>query len=394
MNSTLVYFNSNESVKLLQSNQSSAVIFPFSSTSNAFEIWNFNYHRNAKTAIQLELNRMDSIPFNFVYCDRVHKQIVQQLGFFHYLLSPFEPCVWLVLGIVVFATGLLAIKDYKSCPGSRVKRSCKILTVLWSYPLMLVTDVNPKLKKSFLHVWLLFGFTVINTYYNGYLTTELAVPLPTPHWETLPQLSRENFSLLYLSKSARNNALNSAQTGTNADFKRLVGNAVITSTLVKDLTTGAKQAFVDVWTFVLKVAQDANRLLKETRRSNTKHRKECYIGKNLFNFQSYYFILSVPSDNRLTKVFRGYLEFGVYHLWMREYTSWSITTRIQERSKFISPTIIRTDQDDASAQIDFKAKLMTVFNFWSILCLFCCAVALAEHCFRSCNQLVATISNQ
>lgn len=150
-------------------------------------------------------------------------------------------------------------------------------------------------------------------------------------------------------------------------LKLLNENTVVARDHVEELVTGERRARVTSWAKIVRIVDDARERIRSNKIPKSP-RKQCYVGREFRNIQIWMFKLLPPRNDELVKVYQSFFESGVYRVWMEEYFGWSHSKRVQDRSRILDWKKRKWISEREFSQVDFNARLITIFNLW-LICL-------------------------
>lgn len=143
---------------------------------------------------------------------------------------------------------------------------------------------------------------------------------------------------------------------------------------VELLATGKKTTVVAIWPNVIYSLTRAEDYLK-------KHKivgKRCYLGQELAAPMFSFMVLFSQKSPKLSRAMLTIMESGIYSMWDRELSGFSVSSTVQRRSKVVSPIKILQEPDIPEALKLLEGKLSSAFILWLGSILLCGEAFLAE----------------
>ncbi|CAL8127415.1 unnamed protein product [Orchesella dallaii] len=380
----------------------------YESSNNTVEVFwkKYRFSHPGETAYLL---RVQSIGFNFAYCDIPS---VQNEKFWNIsiLINAFDAYIWMamILSMVIISAIIHFLND-NTFP--QAQRIFSFLAILFSV-LSALISVGPSfvsvwfIKKSGLFVlWMLICIVVVN-YYSGSITSLLISPPTEDAMTKISDTIDRNYSLIFgdpvhlsiVNATVRNylegdNGLD--RQGTMKSVKHLLDrmgkHSVIQNQTKykKTITYTPKTLILYLWTFVLSTINDANDLIAKEQPIASK-RRHCYVGKHLIPSADTYVGVTPPESERLRNVFQTMLDSGLFSYWFTEFLKLGYAKRVQDRSKVVSPTQIHYDFASVVSPLQMEGKILTVFFLW-IVCIGSCGISFAIEVMHSRRNRVKTL---
>lgn len=149
------------------------------------------------------------------------------------------------------------------------------------------------------------------------------------------------------------------------------------------VAVGKRKSAFGPWPYCLAVY---NRVMAYIKKLNSQVKakdriiRHCHLGKQLVESGGLFWGFFPPGSNKLTAVFKQFLETGIYEYWMEDFYGTGFANRVQDRSRVKSPTKILEDsiQGAYSAGNLKEGHLSTVFVLWSLGLVLCMVVFISE----------------
>lgn len=315
----------------------------------------------------------DSGGLNFVYCAERRKHDHTVLSFLKSLLGKAD--IWVGICLLVSIAGIALIQKFGNI------EAYFFVTIS-----AIISPITLNSSRSILfQIWLL-GCTVLSTYHLGNLASEIISPTQDMQMGKFEELLGKNYSLILQSQHGvtrvRQYLTSSPETSNETGN---LGYEILT--MLKS-AVGAKsmEQFVDTlvfqdntvsigsWLAAMKYAQYARSVISKR---GLKSRR-CYIGKELRLHTTFWFSFTGRSREILARVFDHITETGFVNIWIKEMTGIAVTRRVQDRSRFRSPTNLAKDKEKPKP-LDVAGKFLNVIYLW-LTCLCGCVVVWATEC--------------
>lgn len=359
-------------------------IIPFHSAGepkmSSYDFWKTARNKTQNVNLKGKLphfHKMDSIAQNFIYCDTPKRNKGSLISYISIFVNPFDKFTWLCMFLAFMLVTLVLRADYKA---SFLAISTMTFSILLS---PVINGISAEKKMMLQHnklllLWM-FCSTILVNMYCAVMTTNITSPLPEATMETIEDLLKAKYSVIYSQQRWLDSDKSIAILQNQSTFWKLLQLAVIAETdYMTELCCTNKRAYISGWNIALRDTRWAMEKSKEImeKKSGTSSKlkqRECYVGKELFavKYMSYGFL--PPGNEQASLVFKRFFNSGIYRLCMGEYFAWTHSGRVQDRVKVVSRTKILTERDKEITAIGLNTKILAVLILW-IACLVVSAV--------------------
>lgn len=349
---------------------------PFVYTWSKTSIGNPIYLRNISKQLHAPnpiLVGWDSLPYNHVYCSE-NLYIVQSDWDYSLFTKCFDYytncCIILAILIVNWLQG----------EASALLSAPNLLRLL-EYPYFGFSNGFEKRKSSALLSMGLMGYTVLNVYYTGVLTSLVTRPMKLNTFDDLGDLLKNGFSLAHGSKSVKQQLEGNAKTFNIEYLAKLISRkptviADNVTSLEEILANGNRVAYVGIWPVVFEMALKSKQILKQSGKSS---KRDCHVGKQLIGSMINFYGFVGKNNKRLGKLFARFIDGGIERLYRREDIGLSIARRIQDRVRFKGPNKDPLESHPDPESLSMKnLKILTIFHYFGILLIICSLVFASE----------------
>jgi len=147
-------------------------------------------------------------------------------------------------------------------------------------------------------------------------------------------------------------------------------NVELNVTEFVQLLVSESRATLNLWPFALSAVNDANFIITQNQ-YQTEKKPHCYVGKHLIPTVNLYFGFTPPGSERLRNVFQDLFQTGLFSYWDAEFYKLAYAKRVQDRSKVVSPTQLKTELTSTVNPLPLQGKTLMVFFLWAV-CLAGC----------------------
>lgn len=335
----------------------------------------------------------DPVAYNYVYCN-VKSEADEGISITVIFLGAADIYVWVCLAVsIIFVSFMIRFKVEDSGQLTFEKRPEFMLATVSALLSPGMSGQSKQTKYSSLFCLWMLNCLIFVTFYSGSLTSEITSPVPEARLTRIAQLEKNNFTLLYDSQFRLDMIKSVVEFNRNGNYSPAIVNILDNLLKSAKLSTsqGAftemmvsgveKYASVNDWAATIYIAR---KLLRSIADSNsgattkrTRHRKQCYIGKEMACPEYFYVGFAPPESSRLARKFQWIVDSGIGDLWSREFIGIATSSRVQSRSKVVSPTKIKLEVDPFKPLI-LEGKLKNVFVLWGICLAICFMTFLIE----------------
>lgn len=351
-------------------------------------VWNKMYELRSQNgnAPLPTVELKDSLAYNFAYC-LVPKMKWDSTWDFSYLTDPFGYWTWLVLFLVL---GAVAIVAFWKAESGDYETGC-----FATFAVLLQTGSGNHGKDSKLFILWMSSTLVLSTFYTGEMTSDVITPPSEETLNTVGDLERNNFTLIFDQKYVFDIISDTVRTMSGKPFVqknvltmgRLLDRAVLRPDFqwyVSQLENGDKTAVTTGWPHVISQAAGANARIstkfaarKKSKLKGRGKKRKCYIGKELIGTGEKFFVFLPPKSNLLAQAYRKLFASGIVYRWYEENNAISVSRRVQERVLVKGRTTIVDPEGATVVQLAMEGKMVTVF----LTCFL--AILLSSVCFSA-----------
>lgn len=234
-------------------------------------------------------------------------------------------------------------------------------------------------NKSFIFMLWMLCSNVLSTYYLGDTTSHIISPMPEVTMTKFEELVQHNYSLIYEFPARQETVEKYVKLSTKVGNKTLVAKfsgellrMVETAQVAKSekeffskLVFSKKAASIVPWFVAINLANKGNEFLTSRGMAPQTGRCRCHIGNELRFQNNFFFLFRGRHMSKLAACFEQILETGFVQVWWKELVAIGISMRVQERSRFISPTHLREIREPPRA-LKLDAKILSLMWLWII----------------------------
>lgn len=337
-----------------------------------FHVWNYYYNQSKTTATSIFVST-PAEEWNFVYCATpIRKQ--DSIWGYDILTDPFDYHIWLYLILALTLTSTVVCTN-----------ASKYFSTLFSnFAFILgqgaIADASSVQQYSLVFVlWTQLCCFLINLY-SGEITSVIIQPLPEITIESIDELERKNYSLIYENPIWVVNTNRIVQDGgyvppDRLTFSKLISKGVKLFPDLKEYFTEMskvenKVATMMLWMYAISAFMGITKQISADPRQS-KRRGKCYIGSKLMSPGYTVYGFTPPSNIEASMIFqRTVLETGLYKYLMGELYAREHSERVQDRVKVISRSKVLDEQTEKEKVVvlTLHGKIRIMFMLWAILC--------------------------
>ncbi|CAL8108395.1 unnamed protein product [Orchesella dallaii] len=334
--------------------------------------------------------RSPDMNYNFAYCASPSFKSVLN---YDILLQPFTTKVWtsLLLALVLSTFALLRKISAREIISTFLSLSSTLVLMA------VIFDKNIRLKRSALFVSWMYVAIVLSNFYTGILTSLLVKPVEEKTFGELKDLIGNNFSAIFpkylptqllaikdqleLQGEAKNDEIRPKHTTLVESLRILVGHNPDERNLLEPNFTEAlafhpKTTIFAPWPFAIMGRNKAQALIKaSTVTHKSKFKRSCYIGKKLESATPALLCAFYPPGvEKLYHTYQIFVQAGIYFMYLNEFSAMNYASRVQDRLKVKSETVLAPDEDN-------QFEPMEVAQALRILLLLIILLAICSVCF-------------
>lgn len=322
------------------------------------------------------LIQVDSNFFNFNFCQRQGKDASNNISPLEIFRSTAESKVWLCLGAsLILTTYLVRLQVGKN-------NSSVLLATLSALLSVGVTGDSRLLRRSWL-ITLWAGVSLIFvTFYSGSLTSVVMSPTKENRMSKLIHLVQNNYSLLMFNPTTTSILKGLTRQNTFQENAKIVKNLLPSTRMERNeedffkafVSKRSRFAFLGFWQDSILIVHRAEEYMTK----NKIFRRRCYIGEELVLPQTRFIVITPSVSKRLSRILTVLLEAGYFFLWMDELSGIAVSTRVQGRSKMISPTKLFEEKEQPNALELTEGKVRNIFFLWLFCSFFSIIIFITE----------------
>lgn len=338
----------------------------------------------------MALNQVASLSFNFVYCDKLGRNLtnISPLDIFNQTANL---GVWILLLISLLSISLVLRNQL-------IKSTCS------SFLLALSPLASPGISEShrcFHHSKLLTMWTliclVLLSYFSGKITNVLISPPKEWRMTMITQVNAANYTILQGASKSSDSFLKSAVNLLNGSLNEedsVIKNMFEIHISEKDeqqfyhkIATSDKYVYVGSHNHILLVFSQASEYLKRKKISA----RRCYIGEKFILPQATFLAVS-PGNTYIARAMQVLKEGGYEYLWWKEVQGLSAAARVQDRNKMLSPTKFVEELPPPMKLTMADGKLKNVFVLWITCLIICVLIFIVEvtKILKACAKMLNT----
>lgn len=351
--------------------------------------WRYYFHdkkNQRKSKESPKFVKTQPTSFSFSYCSAPQwkdEKIWNVIIFAH----SFDIWSWLLLVLGIIFVGYLKYPEL-----SKEKTFSLRAPDIFSTLAVLITPgtLGTNLKPTKLFVLWMLVCVILSTYYTGELTSHMISPSPEIILSGAKDIKKNNYSLIYSDLgtfrivSGNIGALNQAAFVPQeiSIFARKVNQSTRYknyNSFLDALTTTDKVAHLNMWSYAMSAANNGNQQLKTS--GHYPKKRKCHVGKELVPPGELFNGFLPPGSATLAKSFQSLVEGGISPRWVHEYFYLTISRRVQDRVKIISPVVILEEVAPFEA-LQLEGKIATIFVLW-FACLLVSFMSLCAEILKS-----------